>query len=213
MTRIQVNGLLGRSQVATAIAAGADAIGFTMIPASPGYLPPAAIAELAATLPPFVVPVAIVDLTDPLETDRVPDLKKVVARGIRCVQFAGHEPPWEVRRWRTELGVSVVKGFRVQANEDLAELAPYQELANAFRLDVSELDPPLAAHWLSQAIAASRRPVMVALQPDLAAIQEMLGRVRPYAVEIAVGSERDGLESLLEAVREASLLGLRAPGV
>ena len=58
-TRIKICGLTREEDVDAAVAAGADAIGFVIYPASPRYVSPARAAELAARLPPYVTPVLL----------------------------------------------------------------------------------------------------------------------------------------------------------
>jgi phosphoribosylanthranilate isomerase len=58
-TRIKICGLTREEDVDAAVAAGADAVGFVIYPASPRYVSPARAAELAARLPPYVTPVLL----------------------------------------------------------------------------------------------------------------------------------------------------------
>ena len=56
-TRIKICGLTREQDVAAAVAAGADAIGFVLYPKSPLHVSVARAAELAQALPPLVAPV------------------------------------------------------------------------------------------------------------------------------------------------------------
>jgi phosphoribosylanthranilate isomerase len=58
-TRIKICGLTREQDVDTAVAAGADAIGFVLYKASPRYVTPERAAELTRRLPPFVTPVLL----------------------------------------------------------------------------------------------------------------------------------------------------------
>jgi phosphoribosylanthranilate isomerase len=58
-TRIKICGLTREEDVDAAVAAGADAVGFVIYPASPRYVSPARAAVLAARLPPYVTPVLL----------------------------------------------------------------------------------------------------------------------------------------------------------
>ena len=58
-TRIKICGLTREQDVDAAVAAGADAVGFVIYPASPRYVSPARAAVLAARLPPYVTPVLL----------------------------------------------------------------------------------------------------------------------------------------------------------
>lgn len=59
-TRIKICGLTREADVDAAVAAGADAIGFMLYPASPRHVSPQRAAELARRLPAFVTPVLVV---------------------------------------------------------------------------------------------------------------------------------------------------------
>src|SRR4051812_16697636 len=58
-TRIKICGLTREQDVDTAVAAGADAVGFIQYAKSPRYVPIERAAELARRLPPFVTPVLL----------------------------------------------------------------------------------------------------------------------------------------------------------
>ncbi|SDZ93167.1 MULTISPECIES: phosphoribosylanthranilate isomerase [Acidovorax] len=58
-TRIKICGLTREQDVDAAVAAGVDAIGFVMYPASPRAVTPQRAAALASRLPPFVTPVLL----------------------------------------------------------------------------------------------------------------------------------------------------------
>ena len=58
-TRIKICGLTREQDVDTAVAAGADAVGFIQYAKRPRYVTIARAAELAQRLPPFVTPVLL----------------------------------------------------------------------------------------------------------------------------------------------------------
>lgn len=58
-TRIKICGLTREADVAHAVAAGADAVGFVLYPPSPRAVTPQRAGELARTLPAFVTPVLL----------------------------------------------------------------------------------------------------------------------------------------------------------
>ena len=58
-TRVKICGLTREQDVDAAVAAGADAVGFVMYPASPRFVPVERAAQLARRLPPFVTPVLL----------------------------------------------------------------------------------------------------------------------------------------------------------
>ncbi|QHJ00722.1 phosphoribosylanthranilate isomerase [Xylophilus rhododendri] len=87
-TRIKICGLTREQDVDTAVAAGADAVGFVLYPPSPRYIPAERAATLASRLPPFVTPVLLFVNAQPDEVDAA---LRQVPGGI--LQFHGDETP------------------------------------------------------------------------------------------------------------------------
>ncbi len=87
-TRIKICGLTRERDVDAAVAAGADAIGFVLYPASPRVITVERAAELAARLPPFVTPVLLFVNEDAIKTT------VALARVTGAIaQFHGEETP------------------------------------------------------------------------------------------------------------------------
>ena len=70
-TRIKICGLTREADVAAAVDAGADAIGFVFYAKSPRAVSVARAGELAALLPPFVTPVGLFVNADPALIEQV----------------------------------------------------------------------------------------------------------------------------------------------
>lgn len=87
-TRIKICGLTREADVDAAVAAGADAIGFMLYPASPRHVSPQRAAELARRLPAFVTPVLVV------VNERAEVINACCDRiGNATLQFHGDETP------------------------------------------------------------------------------------------------------------------------
>ena len=95
-TRIKICGLTRESDVEAAVAAGADAIGFNLYPASPRYVGLRRAKELASRLPPFVTPVLLF-VNESVETVQI----SCAEIGHAVVQFHGDESP---KRWAQSIG-------------------------------------------------------------------------------------------------------------
>jgi len=89
-TRIKICGLTREQDVDAAVAAGADAVGFVIYPASPRYVSPARSAVLAARLPPYVTPVLLF-VNEPLA--KVAAACALMPHAL--LQFHGDETPAE----------------------------------------------------------------------------------------------------------------------
>lgn len=92
-TRIKICGLTREQDVDAAVAAGADAIGFVLYPASPRAVSAERAAALAARLPPFVTPVLL------FVNEAVPATLQALSKVPGAMaQFHGDESPehcWE----------------------------------------------------------------------------------------------------------------------
>src|SRR5687767_1490346 len=111
--RVKICGVSRAEDVAAAVAAGADAVGFNFYPQSPRFLDPARAGALACDLPPFVEAVGVFVRT-PVAAAR----DALAATGIRTVQVHGGEPEPIGRHqrgpWR------YVPAFQVRSPDDLA---------------------------------------------------------------------------------------------
>jgi phosphoribosylanthranilate isomerase len=89
-TRIKICGLTREQDVDTAVAAGADAVGFIMYDKSPRYVGLDRAQQLARRLPPFVTPVL-------LFVNEAPERVQAACRSMPAalVQFHGDETPEE----------------------------------------------------------------------------------------------------------------------
>src|SRR5262249_37944446 len=107
----------------TAVAAGADALGFVFAP-SPRQVSIEAAAAILRALPPFVTTVGVL-----VDQDPAPILERCP---LVVLQFHGSEPPGQVR---AVPAVRAVKAFRVRASADLESLRNYHGAADALLLD------------------------------------------------------------------------------
>jgi phosphoribosylanthranilate isomerase len=181
-TRIKLCGLTREEDVAAAVAAGADAIGFNCYPQSPRYIPPNRLKLLARELGPFVTPVLLFvnASTDLVEgaLDAVPDA---------LLQFHGDEHEPACHRY----GRPYLRALRVAPGVALLDFE--REFHSAAALLV---DAPSAAYggsgesfdW-SLLPAQRSKPLVLAggLQADN--VGQAIRAVRPYAVDVSSGVE------------------------
>lgn len=189
-TRIKVCGLARSEDVRAVVEAGADAAGFVMVPGSPRYVSPDDVALLAGRLPPFVTPVAVVDLTDPLDTGRAEALRQVVASGIRCIQFHGFEAPYDIQRWKLTLSIQVIKTIHLHTRADIAALATFEAHVDAFLLAEKD-EQGRSENWelAAEAVLACSKPVILAGGLTPANVARALSQVRPFGVEVSSAVE------------------------
>lgn len=203
-TRIKFCGMTSADDVRRAVEAGADAVGF-IFAHSPRRLRFEQIGRMIEAAPPYVTRVAV--LTEH-EERFVPEL---LGLGF-TLQFSGDEEAESCERLSG--GLPYVKAFHVKPG---GALPPEREL-EAYRHALRMFDTFAEGRgggagvpfgWEIVAEAARARPIVVAGGLTPHNVAACVRSVRPYAVDVRSGVERDGkkdLESMrafVRAVREA----------
>ncbi len=204
-TRIKICGLRDEASVEVAVACGADAVGFVLVPESPRYIEPERAAELMCMLPPLVTAVGVIQN---LSVDEFCDLEQRFPAPL--MQLHGTESAKTVEA----CGPGVVKGFRFDATTIVDELARWDEIdeVDAMLIDGSAGGAGIAFDWtqLKPLLEPIRTPIIVAggLSPDNVA--DAIREIRPYAVDVSSGVEiapgvKDPhrIEAFCRAVRDA----------
>lgn len=185
MTKVKICGLTRFEDARAAITLGADAVGFVHERTSPRYLGDEAPDWLGA-LPPFAVKVAVFGNVDRSPAKSYFDL-------VQGVEWQVMPEPFTKR-------IHVIRLRPGQTAEDLVRQTVNASsiLLDAFREDAyggtgHKVDWDIAA----EIVQRSERPVILAggLTPDNVA--DAVRRVRPYAVDVSSGVEREpGLKDL-----------------
>jgi phosphoribosylanthranilate isomerase len=135
-TLIKICGLTTREAVDTAVAAGADMVGFVFFAPSPRHIELAAAAALIAALPDNVLAVALtVDADDRLIDD-------IAAAGAGLIQAHGRESPARVAEIAGRSGLPVMKVVAVSGQGDVAAAMDYSAVAGRLLFDAR---PPARA--------------------------------------------------------------------
>lgn len=206
MTKIKICGITNLDDALLAVELGADALGFVFYPRSTRYVTVRAAADICHRLPPFVTRVGV--FVDELEYEIEKALHECL---LTALQFHGDEPPG----FCVKFAAKSIKAIRVRDETSLREAAQYD--VDAILLDAHDataqggtgkrIDWSLAA----RAREFIRLPMILAggLTPENVA--EAIRIVRPYAVDVASGVEREPgrkdphkLRQFIEAVRAAS---------
>jgi phosphoribosylanthranilate isomerase len=208
--RIKFCGLTHPDDVAAAVAAGADALGFNFYPQSPRFIDPSSAGDLVRLVPPFVEPVGV------FVAASVAEMRATAHRlGVRAVQWHGDTlPPAE------DLSpIPLVVAARVRGPDCLAgirELVAQRRAAGVpFAAVLIDAHVPgqfggtgQTVPWDMLAGFDPGVPVILAggLTPDNVA--EAIRIVRPYGVDVAGGIESspgrkdaDKMRRFVEAVR------------
>lgn len=190
--RVKICGIKNETELETAVNAGADAVGFLVGQRYPSqdFILPEKAARLTALLPPFVTPVLVTHLTDPMEIMEI-----IEKTGITTIQLHGGCTPEQLSAFRGYVGNAVKLIMVLHADalrDDISPApAPYELKSDAFLIDT--YDPATGKvggtgkthKWQISAriTAAVHRPVILAggLNPDNVA--DAVRTVRPYAVD------------------------------
>lgn len=137
--RIKICGIRNEQDMAAAVSAGANAVGFLVgqVHASRDFILPGTAARLVRMLPPFVSPVLVTHFTDPAE---VFDL--VIRTGITTVQLHGGSTPEEVAALRDMLPPAgkIILTVHLQSEDDFVMTKDYYRMVDAFLIDSVDLD-------------------------------------------------------------------------
>lgn len=202
--RIKICGLRSPEQALAAVAAGADAIGLNFHGASPRAVELSAAREICAVLPPFVTTVGL--FVDAREAD----IEAVLdALPLQMLQFHGDEDEANCRRWQRPY----LKALRMRAGLDIRAAMAAHGRATGILLDSYRPGVPGGTgevfDW--DRIPQQRpRPVVLAGGLTASNVAEAIRRVRPWAVDVSGGVEREpgvkdpaAMEAFVRAVRAA----------
>lgn len=181
--KVKICGLTRLADAQTAVAAGADALGFVFWERSPRWLSTAQAAEIIRHLPAQVQKVGVFVNAPPEAVRRAID-----ECGLDVLQFHGDEAP----DYCLQFGRRTMKAFRVRDAESLRALPDYR--TDAWLLDAFVPGQPggcgTTFNW-NLAIEAQKfgRPLFLAggLTPENVAVA--VRQVRPYGVDVSSGVE------------------------
>lgn len=204
-TRVKICGITRIEDARQAVEAGADAIGLVFYPPSPRAIGIDEAATIARSLPPFVETVG-------LFVNPAPELVRTVMEkvGISLLQFHGDEP----EPFCDQFGRRWIKAVRVRDMDDVP--AAYQTYSRASGLLVDAYDPRKYGgtgqifDW--SLIPEERpRPLILAGGLNSANVASAVAAVRPWAVDVSGGVEREkGIKDasrIVEFIREVNRVG------
>ena len=184
-TRIKVCGITRADDALRAVELGVDALGFVFWPGSPRCVSPREAAAIAAALPPFVSTVGVF-VNQPL--DQIRAVADDV--GLSALQLHGDED------------VSACAGLPRPCIKAVGVGAPFD--AEALAGWPQDVWPLLDAHdpdrrggtgrtidWDVAAALARARRVILAGGLDASNVRRAIARVRPFAVDVSSGVERE----------------------
>ncbi len=203
MTRVKICGIKTLEAARMAVEAGAHALGFVFAP-SPRRIDPELAREIILSLPPFVSKVGVFVNEQRYAVEELGTFCK-----LDVLQFHGSETPEYCRRWSYQ----IIKAFPVGDDWDPSVLARYE--ADAFLLDTKVPGRSGGSGTIfdwSKALEAkaSGKPVILAGGLNPGNVAEAIRQVRPYAVDVSSGLERNGekqldlIQQFMHAARRSS---------
>lgn len=202
-TRIKICGLTREADVAAAIAAGADAVGFVCYPKSPRYVTPLRLRALSRELGVFTAPVL---LFVNAASDLVEGALAVVPNAL--LQFHGEEHEPACSRYRRPY----LRAVAMTDDVDLARVQTEFASAAALLVDAASDDFGGSGRTFNWSRLPAQRSKLLVLAGGLNAenVGAAIAEVRPYAVDVSSGVEHEaGVKSttkmklFVDAVRRA----------
>ncbi len=184
MIRVKICGLTQEADVRIACEAGADAVGFVMVPGTKRDVSPERVRELVRAAHPFVLTVGVVrDL--PLEAA----IALADTTGVRALQLHGSErPELALALKRERPGLAVFKALQLHGPSDLRGLSDWSGLDGLLLDSGAGSGQPFDWDWLS-AVSWPSVPRIVAGGLTPANVTELLSRLQPEAVDVSSGVE------------------------
>ncbi|QJQ94034.1 MULTISPECIES: phosphoribosylanthranilate isomerase [Halomonadaceae] len=181
-TRVKICGLTREQDVAAAVTAGADALGFVLWSGSKRAMEPARLAELLTQVPAFVTRVG-------LFVDQPAEFVSRCAGQLDLLQFHGDESP----EYCASFGRPWIKALRMREGIDLEAAARDYRHASGLLLDAYKPGVPGGTgetfDW-SRIPATLGKPVILAGGLSAANVASAIHAVRPFAVDVSGGVER-----------------------
>ena len=195
--RVKICGTATFADLDYAVAAGADAVGFLMgiTHVTQDAVTPETAAAMVATLPPFIVPVAVTHLTKPSDLIRIVELSRCTTLQIQ--DMVTPDGIAEVREVLPYL--RIMKAVHVMDRSAITTTKYFSDTADAILLDTRTADriggTGITHDWNISAkiVKECSCPVILAggLTPEN--VTEAIIRVRPYAVDVHTGVKKNGV--------------------
>lgn len=185
-TRVKFCGFTREADVQTAVALGADALGFVLYEKSPRYVSPERVAQLCAQVPAFVATVALFVNATPAQIQAV-----LHQAPIRFVQLHGDESFEFALHLQQTLNVPVIKAVRVNAQTDWDEIAQYIDRLSGILLDSDSAGYGGSGHGFDWATIPSELRSRIILSGGLSvdSVGQAIAQMAPYAVDVSSGIE------------------------
>ena len=203
--KIKICGIGNEADAQVAGRLGVDALGFVFA-RSPRRVDPERVRKICLSLPPFINTVGVFVDEDPSMVREVADFC-----GLQWVQLHGKESPGYCR----QLGLRVLKAFRIRNEAGIGELDAYRGCAAGFVLDTYVQGKAGGTgktfEWRLAEEALTYGPVILSGGLTPANVRQAVEQVRPYGVDVSSGVEsapgvkdHDKMKQFVQQVRNIS---------
>lgn len=185
-TKIKICGITNLPDARLAVELGAHALGFIFYPKSPRYVKVADAANICNELPPFVTKVGV--FVDELEYEIEKALNECL---LNVLQFHGEEPPGFCQKFAAKS----IKAIRVRDEDSLQAAVEYD--VDALLLDTyTDAEKGGTGKTFDWSLAVKAKemlapPIILSGGLTTVNVQEAIRKVRPYAVDVSSGVERE----------------------
>jgi phosphoribosylanthranilate isomerase len=192
MTRVKICGIMNSDDLASAIQAGADAVGFVVeIEDSRHCISAQKAADLIHKVPVYTKSVAVIHPCNVDDARRLADITRA-----DVLQLHSMLPPSDMALLRSRISQKLV--VAVAADDGGLQAKSYERVADAILLD-SMVEGRLGGtgrvhDWDKSAsiVRSLQVPVILAGGLDPENVLQAIERVRPYAVDVSSGTETAG---------------------
>jgi phosphoribosylanthranilate isomerase len=183
--KIKICGITNLEDAQSAVELGADALGFIFYPKSPRYIKVRDAANICSQLPPFVAKVGV--FVDGSEYEIGKALDECL---LTALQFHGDEPP----KFCCKFPAKSIKAIRMRDETSLRMAAEYD--VDALLLDAyTETERGGTGRTFDWSLAVRAKeigpPIILSGGLTTENVQEAIRKVRPYAVDVSSGVERE----------------------
>lgn len=183
MTKVKICGLMEKEHVATAVEAGADAIGFVFAP-SKRQITVEKAQELAKDIPSSVLKIGV--FVNPTQEELEKAYREVP---LDFVQFHGNESPDFVQ----SANYPCIKALSIRREEDVEHAKQYN--TDFFLFDAPQAGSGITFDWqLMKGHEVAKERVILAGGLNAENVAEAIQRVKPYMVDVSSGVERNGVK-------------------
>jgi phosphoribosylanthranilate isomerase len=175
-----------KTEVAHAVSAGVDALGFIFVKKSPRYIDPEQAREVISSIPLFVDTVGVF-------MDEDPDMVNEIVQycGLTILQLHGNESPEYCQNFQSRL----LKAFQVTPEMTPETLIPYHDVVSGFLLDTYHKDKGGGTgktfDWSLVDKLQLSKPFVLAGGLTVDNVGEAICKARPFAVDVNSGVEKE----------------------